>query len=92
VRLREWWLLRAERHLSDVAAGISPQIGSDEIEEKIASLRDQLAADNLPNDFEEMTAPSDQEVAADKRRHSASLSEAEAEDTGQRCSGESSAE
>jgi len=66
-RLREWWLLRAERHLVDVAAGLSPRINSLEIEEKIGSLRDQLAADNLPNDFEEMTAPSDEEVAADSR-------------------------
>lgn len=66
-RLREWWLLRAERHLIDVAAGLSPEISSAEIEDRIASLRDQLTADNLPNDFEELTAPSDEEVAADKR-------------------------
>lgn len=66
-RLREWWLARAERHLVEVASGARPRIEFLEIENRIADLRDQLSADNLPNDLEDLAAPTDEEVAADQR-------------------------
>jgi len=66
-RLREWWLARAERHLVEVASGQHPRIEFLEIENRIADLRDQLSADNLPNDFEDLAAPTDDEVLADQR-------------------------
>jgi hypothetical protein len=66
-RLREWWLGRAERHLIEVAAGKPARISGEEIEVRLDSLRDQFTSENLPNDFETMSAPSDQEVAEDRR-------------------------
>lgn len=66
-RLREWWLARAEGHLVEVAQGQHPRIEFLEVETRIADLRDQLSVDSLPNDFEELAAPSDEEVAADQR-------------------------
>jgi hypothetical protein len=66
-RLREWWLLRAEQHLVQVATGEHPRISGIEIENRIGDLRDQLSAQNLPIDVEEMTAPTDQDVADDQR-------------------------
>jgi hypothetical protein len=66
-RLREWWLGRAERHLIEVAAGKPARISGEEIEVQLDSLRDQFTSENLPNDFEAMSAPSDEEVAEDRR-------------------------
>jgi hypothetical protein len=66
-RLREWWLVRAERHLLEVAHGSHPRIEFVEVENRIADLRDQLSLDNLPNDFEDLAAPSDEEVESDQR-------------------------
>jgi hypothetical protein len=66
-RLREWWLRRAERHLVDVASGAQSRISGLEIEDRIADLRDQLAEDNLPVDFEGLEPPSDEAVAEDQR-------------------------
>jgi hypothetical protein len=66
-RLREWWLARAERHLLEVARGAHHRIEFIEIENRIADLRDQLSADNLPNDLEGLAAPTDEEVASDQR-------------------------
>jgi hypothetical protein len=66
-RLREWWLGRAERHLIEVAAGRQSRIDGQEIEMQLDSLRDQFTSENLPNDFETMSAPSDEEVADDRR-------------------------
>lgn len=66
-RIREWWLVRAERHLVEVASGAHPQIEVLEIESRIQDIRDQLAADNLPIDLEDLAAPSDEDVAADQR-------------------------
>lgn len=61
-RLREWWLARAERHLIDVAEGSHPRISGAEIETRLADLRDELAGDNLPIDFEELDEPDDDDV------------------------------
>jgi hypothetical protein len=66
-RLREWWLARAEGHLVEVALGKHPTIELVEVETKMADLRDQLAADNLPIDFEALPEPTDEEVAGDQR-------------------------
>lgn len=66
-RLREWWLRRAERHLIEVAARRPARISGEEIEVQLDSLRDQFSSENLPNDFETMAAPTDEEVAEDQR-------------------------
>ena len=66
-RLREWWLRRAERHLIDVAAGVATRVSGLEVEDRIADLRDQLAEDNLPVDFEGIAPPTDEAVAEDQR-------------------------
>lgn len=67
-RLREWWLLRTEQHLDEVARGLQPRIRGEEIELKMADLRDQFTAENLPIDLEGMPQPTDDAVAADQRR------------------------
>lgn len=61
-RLREWWLARAERHLVAVAQGNHVWISGAEIEARLSDLRDELAADNLPIDFEELEEPADEDV------------------------------
>jgi hypothetical protein len=61
-RLREWWLARTERHLVEVAQGTHPRISGTEIEGRLGDLRDELAADNLPIDFEELEPPGEEEV------------------------------
>lgn len=66
-RLREWWLGRAEVHLEEIARGSHTRISGQEIEDRIAYLRDQLARDNLPIDLEDVAAPTDDEVAQDQR-------------------------
>lgn len=66
IRLREWWLARAEHHLVAVAQGGHPRISGVEIETRLSDLRDELAADNLPIDFEELEEPADNDV--DERR------------------------
>jgi hypothetical protein len=66
-RLREWWLVRAEQHLDIVARGGTPRIRGQEIEAKIGDLRDQLTADNLPIDLENLAEPTDEEIAEDQR-------------------------
>jgi hypothetical protein len=66
-RLREWWLRRTEVHLLEVAEGVDTRIAGAEIEDQMTSLREQLTRENLPNDYEEMAAPSDEEVTEDKR-------------------------
>jgi hypothetical protein len=66
-RLREWWLRRAEQHLIEVAAKKPARISGEEIEVRLDSLRDQFTIENLPTDFEAMSAPTDQEVADDTR-------------------------
>ncbi len=66
-RLREWWLLRAEEHLDAVARGLQPRIRGEEVEMKMADLRDQFTAENLPIDLEGMPQPTDEEVEADQR-------------------------
>jgi ABC-3C protein len=66
-RLREWWLLRAERHLDLVARGGQARIRGQEIEAKIADLRDQLTSENLPIDLEDLAEPTDEEIAEDQR-------------------------
>ena len=66
-RLREWWLMRAEQHLDAVARGEHPRIRGQEIEAKIADLRDQLTDDSLPIDLEGLAEPTDEEVAENQR-------------------------
>jgi len=66
-RIREWWLLRAERHLDAIARGEQCRISGQEIELKLADIRDQLTAHSLPIDLEGMPEPTDPEVAADQR-------------------------
>lgn len=66
-RLREWWLARAEQHLVEVASGTHPRISAAEIEERLAGLRDELSADNLPIDFEEIDPPTEEQVAEERR-------------------------
>jgi hypothetical protein len=66
-RLREWWLLRAEGHLIELASGGHPRISVLEVDNRIADLRDQLSPGNLPIDLGDMPAPSDDDVAADQR-------------------------
>lgn len=61
-RLREWWLARAERHLVAVSQGNHARISGAEIEARLSDLRDELAADNLPIDFEELEEPADEDV------------------------------
>jgi len=67
-RLREWWLIRAEQIVVGVASGASPRVSFLEVEARIADLRDQLSADNLPNDLEELPPPTDDAVSADQRK------------------------
>lgn len=66
-RLREWWLLRVEQHLDVVARGEHPRIPGQEIEAKIADLRDQLTDQSLPIDLEGLAEPTDEEVAENQR-------------------------
>lgn len=61
-RLREWWLARTERHLIAVSQGNHTRISGAEIEARLSDLRDELAADNLPIDFEELEEPADEDV------------------------------
>jgi hypothetical protein len=66
-RLREWWLARSRQHLVEVAGGGHPRISAAEIEGRLGDLRDELAADNLPIDFEEIEPPGS--VDAEDQRH-----------------------
>ena len=67
-RLREWWLLRCEQHLMGIAAGTASRIPGEEVELKIADLRDQLTEENLPIDLQDLAAPTREEVAQDQRK------------------------
>ena len=67
-RLREWWLLRCEQHLMSIATGMTRRIPGEEIEMKIADLRDQLTEENLPIDLQDIAAPTNDEVAQDQRK------------------------
>lgn len=67
-RLREWWLLTCEQHLVGIVAGTAPRIPGQEIEMKIADLRDQLTDENLPIDLQELAAPTSEEAAEDQRK------------------------
>jgi hypothetical protein len=67
-RLREWWLLTCEQHLARIAAGTSSRIPGEEIEMKIADLRDQLTEENLPIDLQDLAAPTSEEAAQDQRK------------------------
>jgi hypothetical protein len=67
-RLREWWLLRCEQHLATIADGSGTPIPGEEIEMKMADLRDQLTEENLPIDLQDLTAPTSEEAAQDQRK------------------------
>lgn len=67
-RLREWWLLRCEQHLASLALGIGVPIAGEEIEMKIADLRDQLTQENLPSDLQDLAAPTSEEAEEDQRK------------------------
>jgi hypothetical protein len=67
-RLREWWLLRCEQHLARIALGVGSPIPGEEIEMKIADLRDQLTEENLPIDLQDLAAPTSEEAAQDQRK------------------------
>ncbi len=60
-------MLRCERHLDAIAHGAQTRIRGEEIESKIADLRDQLSSENLPIDLQDLPAPTDEEVADDQR-------------------------
>ena len=62
-RLREWWLLRAEALLLESAGGRVASVTFREVQERIEDINAQLAADNLPVDYSQMTAPTAEEVA-----------------------------
>jgi hypothetical protein len=62
LRLREWWLLRAEQHLVAVAQGAHPRVSGTEIEARLGDIRDELSADNLPIDFQELEPPDEEDV------------------------------
>jgi hypothetical protein len=61
-RLREWWLLRAEQHLVAVAQDAHPRVSGAEIEARLGDIRDELSADNLPVDFQELEPPDDEDI------------------------------
>lgn len=67
-RLREWWLVRVERHLLEVASGAEDAISRAEIELKIADIRDGLTSENLPLEHANDAKPTDEEIRADQRK------------------------
>jgi len=66
-RLREWWLRRAEAMLMEVVRSGRASTSMQEVEERLADIRDQLGPDSLPDDFGPMPLPTEGEVAEDQR-------------------------
>ena len=66
-RLKAWWYARSIRHLCAVLAGGPDRIAGEELELRIASLRDEFTAENLPIDYAHLPGPEDDELVADDR-------------------------
>lgn len=67
-RLREWWLLTCEQHLENITSGATSRISGEQIELKVADLRDQLTDENLPIDLHDLAVPTSEQAAEDQRR------------------------
>jgi hypothetical protein len=66
-RLKAWWYARSIRHLHAVLAGARDRIAGEELELRIASLRDEFTAENLPIDYAELPGPTEADLGADDR-------------------------
>lgn len=66
-RLRGWWLEKVYDHLTRVAAGEADRILSDELEATLLNISRSLRDDDLPIDFYDMAAPTDDDVRDDDR-------------------------
>lgn len=66
-RLRGWWLEKVYDHLTRIAAGEADRILSDELEATLLNISRSLRDDDLPIDFYDMAAPTDDDVRDDDR-------------------------
>lgn len=66
-RLREWWLRRSEAMLVEVVRTGHASTSVQEVEERLADIRDQLGPESLPDDFGDLPKPTEAEVAEDQR-------------------------
>lgn len=66
-RLRGWWLEKVYDHLTRIAAGEADRILSDELEATLLNISRSLRDDDLPIDFYDMAAPTEDDVRDDDR-------------------------